>query len=276
MHVASHRHSTYPFTGLIALIKLLGLYIMNWYIQSCLPFAQTGLTPKKRFIDTPTSDLYVDTPDFFPAIQAGKIKVLSGSEVSRLSDTKGKPTVHLADGRSLPCDVLVCGTGYRQRVPFLDPRIEQSFKDDQGNFILYEHVLPTRDLSSEGIEYDKLYFVGYNASALTTISTEMGALWAVAHLEGLLAKRHSAAYMRRQAEEHIRILELRSPGGHGKGTISLAALENIDELCKDMGVSISWMAWWKQWYSFVDPEAYRSLSEQLMRRRTRHLQESKA
>ncbi|MFI6243725.1 hypothetical protein ACIBEF_28035 [Micromonospora sp. NPDC050795] len=77
----------------------------------------------------------------------------------------GRPAARLADGTVLPADLVICGTGFRQHVPFFDEALHARLQDDAGNFMLYRQILP--------IGVPRLTFAGYNSSFFSPLSAEM-------------------------------------------------------------------------------------------------------
>ncbi|WP_290631069.1 hypothetical protein [Aquisalimonas sp.] len=50
-------------------------------------------------------------------------------------------TLRLSTGEEVAADVVICGTGWRQRVAFLDDDLRREILPD-GRFRLYRHILP--------------------------------------------------------------------------------------------------------------------------------------
>ena len=82
----------------------------------------------------------------------------------------------LSDGSLCPADVVICGTGFRQEVPFLPRHVQERLVDGDGNFALYRQILP--------IDVPNLTFAGYNSSFFSPLSAEMAAAWIGSYLAG--------------------------------------------------------------------------------------------
>ena len=77
----------------------------------------------------------------------------------------------LSSGDTLPADVIACGTGWQQRVPFFSQELERKLTDDRGNLELYHQIQPIDVLGS---------FCGYNSSFFSPLSAEVAAWWIAA------------------------------------------------------------------------------------------------
>jgi hypothetical protein len=84
----------------------------------------------------------------------------------------------LSNGRDLPADLVICGTGWHQRVDFLPDATRARVTDRQGNFRLYRSMVP--------LGVPRLLFNGYNSSFFCQLNAEMGAIWIAALLTGRL------------------------------------------------------------------------------------------
>lgn len=230
-----------------------------------MPLVETGTLPKHSFRSRLANSVQSD--GFLEAVQAKKIRLIIGTEVSKLTaespihavDEKPHlvPAVHLATGERLLCDILICGTGFKKtHIPFLSEYTDQ-LQDKQGAMLLHHNILPLPSNNTPSAKFDKLYFVGYKNSNITCLWSELGALWAVAHLERQLRGLPDAVHLRTRVEvlaqqDHLdRADRSRPPTLTGS-----VGLEFFDRLCAEMGVQISWSAWLKQRMGYVDPQAY--------------------
>src|SRR5690606_18182223 len=98
------------------------------------------------------------TDGFYDKIEAGDIGIRKNAEITRLEPGKAI----LDSGETLAADVVICGTGWHQVCPFLDPAIMQKVTDSDGNFRLYRSVLP--------IGVPRLAFNGYNSSFFSQLN----------------------------------------------------------------------------------------------------------
>lgn len=128
-------------------------------------------------------------PDpYFPLVIEGRIEPHRG-EPSGF----GERTLQLADGRELPCDVVVLSTGFeRPRFPFLPPEHRALLEAEPDGAQLYRHVLHPR--------IPRLAFAGFNHGFLHVPSVEVATLWYSAVLAGDL-ELPPVAEMERQIDE---------------------------------------------------------------------------
>jgi hypothetical protein len=85
--------------------------------QGRLP--KLGLVPPGPFEDIARSTVSLATGRFFAKVRRGRISVRRDAEVTRLLADGGRPLAELSDGGRVPADLVLCGTGFRQGVPFL-------------------------------------------------------------------------------------------------------------------------------------------------------------
>ena len=72
------------------------------------------------------------TEDFYEKVAAGTIQVHPNTEIARLTARDGFPAVELTDGTVVRADLVVCGTGFQQRVPFLDQDVQDRLRGFPG------------------------------------------------------------------------------------------------------------------------------------------------
>src|SRR5690606_13104692 len=78
------------------------------------------------------------TDGFYEKIAAGTLGVRKGVSISKLQPGQAV----LSNGETVPADIVVCGTGWNQQVPFFDASVLQRVTDAQGNFRLYRSIMP--------------------------------------------------------------------------------------------------------------------------------------
>ena len=168
----------------------------------------------------------------------------------------GRPHAELSDGTLLPADLVVCGTGFRQAVPFLGEEVRRRITDERGNFVLYRQIRP--------IDVPGLSFAGYNSSFFSPLSAEMAAVWIAHDLLGTLTL-PPADEQRRLVDARLRWMEERTRGRHARGTnIIPFSLHNIDEVLGDLGANVGPLRRAVQWLLPVDPGAYRGVTDHLV------------
>ncbi|WP_053239142.1 flavin-containing monooxygenase [Sandaracinus amylolyticus] len=209
-----------------------------------LRLRELGLHPGKPLETIARSTVSLASDGFFEQVASGALTVERNVEIVRLS----AGYAHLSDGREVRADLVVCGTGFQQRVPFLDDDVVRRVTDAQGNFQLHRSVLP--------VGVPRLAFNGYNSSFFSQLNCEMSALWLVQHLRGDIALPSEAA-QREHIARRLAWMEARTAGKHAKGTnIIPFSLHHIDELLADMKMTLSPAKRVAQWLLPVDPSDY--------------------
>jgi dimethylaniline monooxygenase (N-oxide forming) len=216
-----------------------------------------GLVPPGTFEDIARSTVSMTTDRFFAKIRDGRIAVRRDAEVARLlADDRGRPVAELGDGTRVPADLVLCGTGFRQRVAFLSEELQRRITDEHGDFALYRQILP--------LDVPHLTFAGYNSSLFCPLSAEIAALWTASLLMGRIAL-PPIAHMREQTYARLRWMRERTQAKHARGaSIVPFSMRNIDELLRDMSVGVSRATRIRQWLLPIDPGAYRSLETRLI------------
>jgi len=227
-------------------------------ISRQLRLRSLGLTPPGRFTDIARNTISLVTEGFFSRVEAGRITVYRDNEIVRLLVADGRPSAQFSSGEIVPADLVVCGTGFRQRVPFLSEAMQAELTDERGNFELYHQVLP--------LSVPKLAFVGYNSSFFCPLGAELGAVWIADHLNGSI-RLPAAPERRAQVQERLQWTEERTQGRHSHGTNVIPfSMHQIDEMLADLGVNVDRLTRIKQWLLPVDPGAYRAVIGQVHRR----------
>ncbi|MCC7319884.1 MAG: NAD(P)/FAD-dependent oxidoreductase [Rubellimicrobium sp.] len=223
-----------------------------------LKLKQRGALPRGQFERIARSTVSLVTEGFFERIESGRIVLRRDNAIDRLVVEGGRRMAVLKSGETIPADIIVCGTGWRQEVPFLEPELQQRFLDDRGNFRLYRHILPT------GVR--NLAFNGYNSSFFSPLSAEMGALWICALVAGALKLPPDRDQIS-ATERRLRWMEERTEGKHARGTnIIPFSMHQIDELLRDMNLSASAMQRFMEWQMPVKPGNYARVARELHRR----------
>ena len=219
---------------------------------------ELDLLPRGRFEDIVKNAIGLTTEGFFDRVRDGRIRVRRDRVVTRLLEKDGAPHAELDDGTVLPADVLLCATGFRQGVGFLDPELHARLLDERGNFRLYRQIHP--------VDVENLSFAGYNSSFFSPLNAEMAANWIAAHLAGAVALPGREA-MRAQVDEQIAFMDVAVDGHHSHGTkIIPFSLHNVDEVLEDLDLQIPARVRAAQWLNPVDPGAYRDVTPRLVAR----------
>ncbi|WP_402466341.1 flavin-containing monooxygenase [Isoptericola aurantiacus] len=224
-----------------------------------LRLKELGLVPRGGFEDIARSTVSLATDGFYDQVADGTITVHRDAEVERFTaGDDGAPLAVLSDGTTVGADLVVCGTGFHQRVPFLDDDVTRRLLDDRGNFQLYRQILPH--------DVPHLTFAGYNSSFFSPLSAEMGAVWTAALLADAIDL-PPLAVRQEHVADRIDWMEKRTEGKHARGTNVIPfSMHQIDEMLDDLDLNLSGPAQAKQWLLPVDPSAYRGVSARLQQR----------
>ncbi len=223
-----------------------------------LGLKKLGTLPRGSFERIARSTVSLVTDGFFDLVAKGRIAIKRDTAIAQLLVEGGRRYALLKSGEKIAADIVICGTGWRQEVPFLDPALQDRLLDGRGNFRLYRCILPT------GVA--NLAFNGYNSSFFSPLSAEMGALWIAAHLAGGLNLPPAPAQTE-ATDRRLRWMEERTEGKHARGTnIIPFSMHQIDELLSDMGLSIGPVQRFMEWQLPVKPAAYARVARQLHQR----------
>ena len=227
------------------------LGVLQGLVTRQLGLDGVGLVPPGRFEDIARSTISLSTEGLYDKIRSGRVKVFRDTHIVELREN----TALLSDGQTVPCDMVVCATGYQQKTPFLSQDIQDKMLDEDGNWLLYRHILP--------IGVDNLSFNGYNSSLFCPTSSEAAALYIAAHLTGKLDLPSRQEQMDRTVHE-VAWLEERSKGKHAHGTNLVPfSLHSIDDVLDDLGVNITAWARFRQWLLPVRPSDYAGLGQKM-------------
>ncbi|MFD6445792.1 flavin-containing monooxygenase [Promicromonospora sp. NPDC060204] len=214
-----------------------------------------GLVPRGEFADIANSTVSLSTDGFYEQVASGAIKVHRDTEIQRFEADGDRPVAVLSDGARIPADLVVCGTGFHQRVPFLDDAVSARLLDEDGNYKLYRQILP------DGVP--NLTFAGYNSSLFSPLSAEAGAIWIAAYLAGVV-ELPSIEERRKHVAERVAWMEQRTGGKHARGTNVIPfSMHQIDETLDEAGVNISQRAQAVQWLLPIDPSVYKNVVPRL-------------
>jgi len=225
---------------------------LQWATTRQLKLAELGLIPDGTFRDIARSTISLATDGFYDRVRTGQIVVHRGCVITRLLARDGRAAAELSTGEIVGADVVICGTGFRQRVPFLAEDLQEELTDESGNFELYRQILPHT--------VPRLVFAGYNSSLFSPLSAEIAAVWIASYLSGAVPPPPLEA-RRAFVQKRLRWMEQRTCGHHARGTnIIPFSMHNIDEMLSDLGTDVSRATRLKQWLLPIDPRAYREIT----------------
>lgn len=223
-----------------------------------LALRKLALVPQGTFEDIARSTVSLATDDFYPKVVDGSIAVHRDCVVVRLLEKDGRPHAELASGRVLPADLVLCGTGFQQVVPFFNADLQDRLTDERGNFALYRQIQP--------LDVPRLSFAGYNSSFFSPLSAEMAAVWIANNLIGGV-ELPPIAQRRRAIADRIQWMEERTDGHHARGTnIIPFSVHNIDEVLNEIGLNVGPLTRLRQWLGPVNPSAYQRAMKGLLKR----------
>lgn len=176
---------------------------------------------------------------FYERIARGDLGIERDAEIVQLSAGQAI----LSNGRKLPADMVICGTGWQQRVDFLPAEILPKVTDERGNFRLYRSMVP--------LGVPRLLFNGYNSSFFSQLNAEIGAIWLAALLNGRL-QLPDEDRMSVEIDRRLEWMEARTGGKHCKGTnIVPFSIHHIDELLHDLDLELPLTTRIAQWLRTV-------------------------
>jgi cation diffusion facilitator CzcD-associated flavoprotein CzcO len=219
---------------------------------------ELDLLPGGAYSDIVRNAIGLSTEGFYEGVAAKVITVHRDATVKRLLEKDGAPYAELADGTLLPADLILCATGFRQRIPFFSEPVQAQLRDERGNFMLYRQIHP--------VDVANLSFAGYNSSFFSPLSAEMAAIWIAAKLAGQL-ELPERPQLRRRIEEQLAFLDDAVGGHHCCGTkIIPFSLHNIDEILDDLDLNLGALRRATQWLAPIDPGAYCHIIDKLQHR----------
>ncbi|MCK0116248.1 NAD(P)/FAD-dependent oxidoreductase [Isoptericola sp. S6320L] len=224
-----------------------------------LRLKELGLVPRGEFEDIARSTVSLASDALYDQVADGAVVVHRDTEIERFTtDDDGAPVAVLSDGSTVRADLVVCGTGFHQRVPFLDQDVTDRLLDARGNFQLYRQMLPH--------DVPHLTFAGYNSSLFSPLSAEIGAVWTAGYLAGAL-ELPPLEVRREHVRDRVDWMEKRTEGKHARGTNVIPfSMHQVDELLGDLDLNLSAPARATQWLVPIDPKAYRGVAAKLRAR----------
>lgn len=226
-----------------------------------LRLRELGLVPNGPLERIARSTVSLATDRLYTGVADGTIGLHRDTRIVRLLVHDGRPSAELADGTVLPADVVVCGTGWHQAIPFLSTELQNRITDEHGNFALYSQILPH--------DVPALTFCGYNSSFFSPLSAEIAAWWIGAHLTGDLTL-PTEEQRRTVTAEKLAWMDERTEGRHARGTnIVPFSIHNIDELLADLGAGVSRRERFAEWLRPLNPSAYAVVGQEIIERARR-------
>lgn len=221
--------------GLEALLK------MQFKLKDC------GMVPEHRIEDQISCSLGVAPEGFYETVRSGKIQAKK-TEIARMEGRQ----IFLKNGESITPDVLICGTGFTQELPFLEDSFRKLIISGNGSYQLFRNIIHPL--------VPQLGFVGFNSSLFTTLTSEVAANWLVRYMENRLQLPSSATinaemeYME-QWRRHDRPIASEFSGT----CIAPFNYMHLDQLMKDMGLPTKCTRWPHEYLKPINPADYHQL-----------------
>lgn len=223
-----------------------------------LKLKQLGLVPPGSFERIARSTVSLATDELYQQVAEGKTEVARECEIVRLLARDGRPAAQLSDGRTVDADLVICGTGFKQTVPFFSDELQKKLTDERGNFLLYHQIHP--------MYVQRLSFCGYNSSFFSPLSAEVAALWIAALLMGEL-KLPPKEEQLDHIQKRLKWMEERTEGKHARGTNVIPfSMHNVDEMLGDIGIDVGRMTRFKQWLMPPNAKDYQIVTTRLLKR----------
>jgi hypothetical protein len=217
-----------------------------------------GLVPDGTFSDIARSTVSLATEGFFEGVADGTIAVKRDTVVARFAEQDRRPVAELANGETIPADIVLAATGWSQDIPFFADEVMDRLIDDNGDFVLYRQIHP--------VGIPNLSFAGYNSSFFSPLSAEVSALW----IGSLLGGNHTLPddeTMRRQVGARLTWMRERTNGMHARGTNVIPfSVHNIDEVLDDIGLNVGRTTRARQWLLPINPSNYSKTLPRLAKR----------
>jgi hypothetical protein len=229
------------------------LSFMEKYITKIQMLEELGLVPSSGIKEQAFGEINLETANFFEKIKKGEIITKQGEIVS-FQDKM----VTLSSGQQIETDLVVFATGFKQTIPFLSDHYRKKFTDQQGNYLLYHHILPA------GVP--ALAFVGYNSSIQCPISSEFAALWVCEYLKGRIS-RPTEEQIVKEGSAFIKWRSQFRPNGASRGLSTMpGTIHHVDILLKEMNASLPFFPLIPDWLVTINPGRYKKLRKKIIQR----------
>jgi dimethylaniline monooxygenase (N-oxide forming) len=194
--------------------------------------------------------------DLYESLREGRVRARRASIDSFVGDDE----LRLDTGEMLEADVVICATGWRQSVDFLDPELRRQVRPD-GRFRLYRHILPPSE--------PRLGFVGYASSGNVPLTSELAAHWLSQCFRGELTLPDETE-MERSINRVLAWTEQVFPDQHQGHFIGGYIAHYADWLMRDLGLSRRRRrSRLSEWFGPFWAERYHGVTEERRRARER-------
>lgn len=192
--------------------------------------------------------------DFYAAVNDGTAAAIYSS-IERFT----RDGVELAEGRTLPADVVVFATGWKQDISFLGEELRGEIAG-AGYFRLFRQILaPT---------VPNIGFVGYASSFACQLTAEIGAHWLSEHFHGTLRlppldeMNEEINRAHKWADEYL-------PNRGAEGFVGPYVCHYVDDLVSDIGLTTRRLdGFFAEYLTAFRASRFAGLGEERRRKRT--------
>ncbi|MBO9152231.1 flavin-containing monooxygenase [Chitinophaga sp. GCM10012297] len=207
-----------------------------------------GMVPQHRIEDQISCSLGVAPEGFYEKVRSGAIRARQ-TEISHFEGEK----VFLQNGTVITPEVVVCGTGFTQSMPFLEEPYKSKIVGEDGGFRLFRNIVNP--------DVPQLGFVGFNSSLFTTLTSEIAANWLVKYAQGTL-QLPAKETIQKDVDYMAQWRKTARPiSSEFSGTcIAPFNFMHLDMLMKDMGLKTKATRWLPyEFFKPINPKDYRIL-----------------
>ena len=214
---------------------------MQFRLKKC------NMVPEHKIEDQINCSLGVAPEGFYEKVLSGKID----ARRTEISSLEGRSVI-LQNGQVLTADVLVCGTGFTQELPFLEDTYRKKIIAENGSYRLFRNILNPK--------VPQLGFVGFNSSLFSTLTSELAAHWLVAYVSNTL-KLPSAGEVEKDIEVMERWRKTFRPSSSVFSATCVAPFnfKHMDDLMKDMGLPTRINGSVAGFFKPINPKDYQKL-----------------
>jgi dimethylaniline monooxygenase (N-oxide forming) len=214
---------------------------MQFKLKAC------GMVPEHRIEDQISCSLGVAPEGFYDKVRTGKIQ----AKKTGIERMEGKQVL-LSNGESITPDVLVCGTGFTQELPFLEESYRRLIMGSNGQYRLFRNIIHPL--------VPQLGFVGFNSSLFTTLTSEVAAHWLVAYAGNQLNLPSPAEINDDMDYMDQWRTKVRPIAAEFSGTcIAPFNYMHLDRLMRDMGLPVKLTRWPHEYLKPINPADYHRL-----------------
>ncbi|MCF3110501.1 NAD(P)/FAD-dependent oxidoreductase [Niabella sp. CC-SYL272] len=208
---------------------------------------ECGMLPAHRIEDQVSCSLGVAPEGFYEKVRTHKIRAIC-TEI----DSFSRDGLLLKNGTIIRPDLVVMGTGFRQRLPFLNGDYQRLICNENGQFMLHRNIISPN--------LPMLGFVGFNSSLFSTLTSEIAANWLAEYVSGNIELPVQSDLIKERAVIEQWKKKVRPVATEFSGLcIAPFNFQHLDQLMKDMGLKTRGRNRLLQFFKPVNPAAYQRL-----------------